>query len=117
MSTDIDSGRNWFCCKFRVFSFLSVKVRSWYKNHSKIKNLASVQCVSILSVPRIRFRPVKAGMEKLKKKRVHKTMMYTVEVGFTILNNLIRDRGFDCNCIINGTVVLQSGTVSWVLSG
>jgi len=36
----------------------------------------------------------------------NKTMMYTLKVGFTILNNLLRDRGFDCNCIINGRVEL-----------
>jgi len=36
----------------------------------------------------------------------HKTMMYTLKVVFTILNNLIRDRGLDCNCIINGRVEL-----------
>jgi len=33
-------------------------------------------------------------------------MMYTLKVGFTILNNLILDRGSDCNCIINGRVEL-----------
>jgi len=31
-------------------------------------------------------------------------MMYTLKVGFAI--NLIRDRGSDCNCIINGRVEL-----------
>ena len=30
--------------------------------------------------------------------------LYTLQVGFTIVNNLIRDRGLDCNCIINGRV-------------
>jgi len=87
---------------------------SWYKNHSKIGNLASVQCVSILSVPGIRFRPVKVLFEAFSG---HKTMMPTVEVGFTILNNLIRDRGFDCHCILNGIVVFRSRTVSWVPDG
>ena len=47
------------------------------------------------------FRPVTVSFEAFSG---HKTMMYTLKVGFTILNNSMRDRGFDCNCIINGLV-------------
>jgi hypothetical protein len=86
---------NWFCCQYRVFCLLSVKVCSWYKTHSKTGNLAGVRYVSILSVPGIQFRPVTVSFEAFSG---HKTMMYTLKV----LNSLIRDRGSDCNCIING---------------
>ena len=92
----LGSGRNRFCRWFRVFCLLSVKVRSWYKTHSKTGNLAGFRYVSILSVPGVRFRPVTVLFEAFSG---HKMMMYTLKVGFTILNNLIRDRGFDCNCI------------------
>jgi len=78
-------------------------VCSWYKTHSKTGNLAGVQYVSILSVPGIQFRPVTVSFEVFSG---HKTMMCTLKVGLTILNNLIRDRGSDFNCIINGRVEL-----------
>jgi len=94
-----DSGRNRFCRRFRVFCLLSVKVCSWYKTHSKTGNLAGVRYASILSVPGIQFRPVTVSFEAFSG---HNTMMYTLKVGFLI--NLIRDRGSDCNCIINGRV-------------
>jgi len=90
------SGRNRFCRRFRVFCLLSVKVCSWYKTHSKTGNLAGFRCVSFLSVPGIQFRPVTVSFKAFSG---HKTMICTLEVEFTILNNLIRDRGFDCNCI------------------
>jgi len=94
-------GRNWFCRRFRVFCLLSVKVCSWYKTHSKTGNLAGVRYVSILSVPGIQFRPVTVSFE-LEAFSGHKTLMYTLKV----LNNLTRDRGSDCNGIINGRVEL-----------
>jgi len=97
----ISSGRNRFCRKFRVFCLLSVEVCSWYKIHSKPGNLAGVRCVSILSVPGIQFRPVTVSFEAFSG---HKTMMCTLKVGFLI--NLIRNRGSDCNCIIDGRVDL-----------
>ena len=95
------SGRNWFCCRFRVFCLLSVKVCSWYKTHSKTGNLAGVRYVSILSVPGIQFRPVTVSCE-LEAFSGHKTLMYTLK----LLNNLTRDRGSDCNGITNGRVEL-----------
>jgi len=98
-SHDITSGRNRFCRRFRVFCLLSVKVCSWYKTHSKTGNLAGVRYVSILSVPGIQFRSVTVSFEVFSG---HKTMMYTLKV----LNNSIRDRGSDCNCIINGRLEL-----------
>ena len=93
------SDRNRVCRRFRVFCLLSVKVCSWYKTHSKTENLAGVWYVSILSVPGIQFRPVTVSFEAFSG---HKTMTYTLKV----LNNLIRDRGSDCNCIINGRLEL-----------
>jgi len=98
-----DCGRNRVCRRFRVFCLLSVKVCSWYKTHSKTGNIAGVRYVSILSVPGIQFRPGTMSFETVSG---HKTIMYTLKVGFTILNNLIRDGGFDCYCIINGRVNL-----------
>jgi len=100
---EMRSGRSRFCRRFRVFCLLSVKVCSWYKTHSKTRNLAGVRYVCILPVPGIQFRPVTVSFEAFSG---HKTMMYTLKVGFTILINLIGDRGFDCNCIINGRVEL-----------
>ena len=91
------SGTNWFCCWFRVFCVLSVKVCSWYKTHSKTGNLAGVRYVSILSVPGIQFRPVTVSFEAFSGNKM-------MIVGFTILNNLKRDRGFDSDCITNGRV-------------
>ena len=86
-----------------MFCVLSVKVCFRYKTHSKTGNLAGFRYVSILSVPGIQFRPVTVSFEAFSG---HKTMMYTLKVGFPILNNLIRDRGFDSHCIINGRVDL-----------
>jgi len=93
------SDRNRFCPRFRVFCLLSVKVCSWYKTHSKTGNLAGVRYVSILLVQGIQFSPVTVSFETFSG---HKTMMYTLKV----LNNFIRDRGSDCNCIITGSVEL-----------
>jgi len=91
------SGRKRFCRRFRVFCLLSVKVCSWYKTHSKTGNLAGVRYVSILSVPGIQFRPVTVSFEAFSGNKM-------IIVGFTILNNLKRDRGFDSDCITNGRV-------------
>jgi len=90
-----------FDCRFRVFSLLSVKVCFWYKTHSKTGNLAGVRYVCILSI--IQFRLVTVSFEAFSG---YKTIMYTLKVGFTILNNLIWDWGSDCNCMINGRVEL-----------
>jgi len=78
-------------------------VCSWYKTHTKTGNLAGVRYVSILSIPGIQFRPVTVSFEAFSR---HKMMMYTLTVGFTNLNNLIQDRGSDCDCITNGRVEL-----------
>jgi len=75
------------------------------QNHSKTGNRAGVHYVSIWSVPGIQFRPVTMSFEAFFGHKTTRTM-YTLKVGFTILNNLIRDRGLDCNCIINGRVEL-----------
>ena len=69
---------------------------SWYKTDSKSGNLAGVRYVSVLG---IQFRPVTMSFEAFSG---HKTMMYTLKVELTILNNLIRD----CHFIINGRVEL-----------
>jgi len=74
-----------------------VKVCSWYKTHSKTGNLAGVRYVSILSVPGIQFRPVTVSFEAFSGNKM-------MIVGFTILNNLKRDRCFDSDCITNGRV-------------
>ena len=76
---------------------------SWYKTHSKTGNLAGVRYVYVLSVPGIQFIPV--TIEAFSGYKTTRTI-YTLKVGFTILNNLILDRGLDCNCIINGRVEL-----------
>ena len=91
--------RTGFAAGFVYFVFC--KSVFLYKTHSNPGNLAVVRYVSILSIPGIQFRPVRVSFEAFSR---HKTMMYTLKVGFTILNNLIRDRGLDCNCIINGRV-------------
>ena len=96
-TSKISSGRNRFCRRFRVFCLLSVKVCSWYKTHSKTGNLASVRYASILSVPGIQFRPVTLSFEAFSG---HKTMMYTLKVGFSIVHNLIQHRGLDCHFIL-----------------
>jgi len=100
-ATEKSSGRNQFCRWFRVFCLLSVKVCSRYKTHSKPRNLAGVWYVWILPVPGIQYRPVTVSSKAFSG---HKTIMYTLKVGFLI--NLIRDRGSDCNWIINGRVEL-----------
>jgi len=76
-----DGGRNRVCRQFRLFCLLCVKVCSWYKTHSKTGNLAGVLYISILTVPGIQFRPVTVSFEAFPG---HKTMMYTLKVGFTI---------------------------------
>jgi len=80
-----------------VFCLLSVKVCSWYKTHTKTGILASVRYVLILSVPGIQFRPVTVSFEPFSG---YKTMMYTLKVGFSIMNNLIQHRGLDCHFIL-----------------
>ena len=79
----------------------SVKACSWY--NLKTGNLAGVRYVSILSVLGIQFRPVTVSFKAFSG---HKMMVYTLQVGFNILNNLIRDRGIDCHSIISGRVEL-----------
>ena len=62
------------------------------------KNLFLVQkFVSFVSVPGFQFGPVTVSFEAFS---VHKTMMYTMKVVFTIVNNLIQHRGLDCHLII-----------------
>ena len=93
------SGRNRIWRRFRVFCLLSVKVCSWYKTHSNTGILTGVRYVFFLSVPGFQFGPVTVSFEAFSG---HKTMMYTLKV----LNNLIRNRGSDCNRIINGRLEL-----------
>jgi len=50
------SGKNRFCCWYRVFCLLSVKVCPWYKTHLNPGKLAGVWYVPKLSVPGIQFR-------------------------------------------------------------
>jgi len=97
------SGRNLFCCLFLVFCHFVCKSVFLVQNSFKTGNLTSVWYVSILSVPGIQFRFVTVLFEAFSR---HKTMKYTLKVRFTILNNLIWDWGFGCNCIINGRVEL-----------
>ena len=92
-----------FAAGFVYFVFCFWRVCSWYKKHSNPGNLACVRYVSILSVARIQFRPVTVSFQAFSG---HMMMMYTLKVRFIILNNLIRDRGFDCHCILNGRVEL-----------
>jgi len=91
------SGRNRIWRWFRVFCLLSVKVCSWYKTHSNTGILAGVRYVFFLSVPGFQFGPVTVSFEAFSG---HKTMMYTLKVGFTIVNNLIQHRGLDCHLIL-----------------
>ena len=91
------SGRNRIWRRFIVFCLLSVKVCSWYKTHSNTGILAGVRYVFFLSVPGFQFGPVTVSFEAFSG---HKTMMYTMKVGFTIVNNLIQHRGLDCNLIL-----------------
>jgi len=67
------------------------------RNSFKTGILASVRYVLILSVPGIQFGPVTVSFEAFSG---HKTMMYTLKVGFAIMNNLIQYRGLDCHCIL-----------------
>ena len=97
------SGRNRIWRRFRVFCLLSIKVCSLYKTHSKTGILAGVRYVFILSVPGIQFGPVKVSFESFSG---HKTKMYTLKVGFTILNNLIQHRGLNCHFILRIVEVL-----------
>jgi len=76
---------------------LSVKVCSWYKTHSNTGILAGVRYVFFLSVPGFQFGPVTVSFEEFSG---HKTMIYTLKVGFTIVNNLIQHRGLDCHLIL-----------------
>jgi len=87
-----------------VLSFVRVcKSVFLVQNHSKPGNLAGVRYVSILSVPGIQFRPVTVSFKAFSG---HRMMVYTLQVGLNILNNLIRDRGIDCHSIISGRVEL-----------
>ena len=91
------SGRNRIWRRLSVFCLLSVKVCSWYKTHSNTGILAGVRYVSLVSVPGFQFAPVTVSFETFSG---YTTMMYTMKVGFTIVNNLIRYRGLDCHLIL-----------------
>ena len=93
----ICSGRDRIWRRFSVFCLLSVKVCSWYKTHSNTGILTGVRYVFFWSVPGFQFGPVTVSFETFSG---HKTMMYTVKVGFTIVNNLIQHRGLDCHLIL-----------------
>ena len=79
-----------------ILSFVC-KVRSLYQTHSNTGILAGDRYVSFVSVPGFQFGPVTVSVEEF---FGHKTMMYTMKVGFTIVNNLIQYRGLDCHLIL-----------------
>ena len=79
--------RNWIWRRLRVFCRLSVKVCSWYKTHSNTGILAGVRYVFFLSVPGFQFGPVTVSFEAFSG---HKTMMYTLKVGFIIVNLILQ---------------------------
>jgi len=54
-------------------------------------------CILFLSVPGFQFGPVTVSFEAFSG---HKAMMYTLKVGFTIVNNLIQHRGLDRHFIL-----------------
>jgi len=97
------SGRNWFCRRFRVFCLLSIKVCPSPKLIQKLETLPVSGMYPFCQYQEIQFRPVTVSFEAFSG---HKTMMYTMKVGFTILINLIWDRSSYCNCMINGRVEL-----------
>ena len=107
----ISSGRNRIWRQFRVFCLLSVKVCFWYKTHSKTGILASVLYVFILSVPGIQFGVVTVSFEAFSG---HKTMMYTLKVGFTILNNLASR--FELSLYFTNSVEVLVDSIHRVLS-
>ena len=87
-----------------VSCILSFVCKIVFLVQNSFKNQKPCLCQTCVHfVPGIQFRPVTVSFEAFSG---HKTMMYTLKVGFTILINLIGDRGFDCNCIINGRVEL-----------
>jgi len=87
-----------------ILSFV-VKVCSWYKTHSNTGILAGVRYVFFLSVPGFQFGPVTVSFEAF---CGHKTMMYTLKVGFTIVNNLIQHRGLVLAVFFTFAAVLRS---------
>ena len=97
LESSVVGGRNRIWRRFRVFCLLSVKVCSWYKTHSNTGILAGVRYVFFFSVPGFQFGPVTVSFEAFSG---HKTMMYTLKVGFTIVHNLIQHRGLDCHLIL-----------------
>ena len=83
----ICSSRNRIWRRFRVFCLMSVNVCSWYKTHSNTGILAGVRYVFFLSVPGFQFGPVTVSFEAFSG---HKTMMYTLKVGFIIVNLILQ---------------------------
>ena len=85
---------------FRLSLFASEKLLKVYVLHFLDKQWlpefvllhTGVWYVFILWIPGIQFVPVTVSFEACSG---HKTMMYTLKVGFTILNNLIQHRGLD----------------------
>ena len=80
----------------------AAEVCSWYKTHSNTGILAGVRYVFFLSVPGFQFGHVTVSFG-------HKTMIYTLKVGFTIVNNFIQHRGLDSR----GTIYLSQTEIMW----
>jgi len=84
------SGTNQICCQCHLFCLFPVKVCPWYKtqkkNHKKTGKPAGAWYVHKLSVPGIQFRFAPVLLMAFSG---HRTMMYTLEVGFTIFSNLM----------------------------
>jgi len=89
------SGTNQICCQCHLFCLFPVKVCPWYKtqkkNHKKTGKPAGAWYVHKLSVPGIQFRAAPVSLMAFS---WHRTMMYTLEVGFTIFSNLMQP----CEC-------------------
>ena len=86
-----------FGAGFVYFVFVCKSVFLVQNSFIKTGILACVRYVLILSVLGIQFGPVTVSFEAFSE---HKRIMYTLKVGFTILNNLIQHRGLNCHFIL-----------------
>jgi len=79
-----------FCWFSSPVAFCSFSFQRFDQNPGQV-------CIFFLSVPGFQFGPVTVSLEAFSG---HKTMMYTLKVGFTIVNNLIQHRGLDFHLIL-----------------